>query len=304
MSWGADTKFTIEKRSGKDKEKGAGGELTESLEGSVANILSVAEDARQQIQRLEELTAQQEAMRERVRKDFGKRKVVFDVGGKRFATSVSTLTKFEHTYFYALISSNIEPDDDGCYFIDRNPKYFGVILDFLRTSEVNLEGYTDRELHDLQKEMDYYQIVLPEESIPDPGVGSLDFTISHSSTYPLPGCDNSMNVLFDNCSTTGLCLRSDCWLIADFGKKVRLSYIKVQGYHANSKAWAQSNGNGTLIYMLDNCNRWVRTTKVLTGLGNTTPTDIPLEVTTTRIKFVCSSYLGLSCLLFFGSPVK
>jgi len=27
---------------------------------------------------------------------------------------------------------DMEPDEDGCYFIDRNPDFFPIILDYLR----------------------------------------------------------------------------------------------------------------------------------------------------------------------------
>lgn len=35
-----------------------------------------------------------------------------------------------------LCSDHWKPNDDGAFFIDRNPKHFGRILDYLRTGKL------------------------------------------------------------------------------------------------------------------------------------------------------------------------
>ncbi|CAF1451559.1 unnamed protein product [Adineta ricciae] len=61
-------------------------------------------------------------------------KVSFDVGGRIFSTTVQTLTKEKDTFFTALISKQcqIEKDDQGRYFIDRDGDLFAEILNFMR----------------------------------------------------------------------------------------------------------------------------------------------------------------------------
>jgi uncharacterized protein YjbI with pentapeptide repeats len=68
-------------------------------------------------------------------------RVKLSVGGSVFETTISTLTKFPDTFFYAAFVSfhpgePAPPDADGCYYIDRDGKHFGTILDFLRTGRV------------------------------------------------------------------------------------------------------------------------------------------------------------------------
>eukprot|EP00038_Savillea_parva_P006914 m.166650 g.166650 ORF g.166650 m.166650 type:complete len:547 (-) comp12721_c0_seq1:290-1930(-) len=60
--------------------------------------------------------------------------VRINVGGTIFATRKATLAKFDGTYTAALASGRFddERDSDGCIFIDRDPKYFAQILNFLR----------------------------------------------------------------------------------------------------------------------------------------------------------------------------
>eukprot|EP01111_Echinosteliopsis_oligospora_P015029 TRINITY_DN5808_c0_g1_i5.p1 TRINITY_DN5808_c0_g1~~TRINITY_DN5808_c0_g1_i5.p1 ORF type:complete len:111 (+),score=33.09 TRINITY_DN5808_c0_g1_i5:36-368(+) len=63
-----------------------------------------------------------------------KTKVVFDVGGKIFATTKDTLLSQPDTFFTAMMRSGRWcPDADGSYFIDRDPTYFGMIINYLRT---------------------------------------------------------------------------------------------------------------------------------------------------------------------------
>ncbi|UJR29735.1 hypothetical protein I4U23_017283 [Adineta vaga] len=61
-------------------------------------------------------------------------KVSFDVGGRTFSTSVQTLTKEKDTVFTAMISKQgeIEKDDQGRFFIDRDGDLFAEILNYLR----------------------------------------------------------------------------------------------------------------------------------------------------------------------------
>jgi hypothetical protein len=53
---------------------------------------------------------------------------------------------------------NMEPDEDGEYFIDRNPKYFEIILDFLRKGNVILHGMSQSELEELVEELHFYRL--------------------------------------------------------------------------------------------------------------------------------------------------
>jgi len=76
----------------------------------------------------------------------------------------------------AMFSGNfsVAPDEDGTYFIDRNPKFFGMILDYLRKDSINISGLSSSELTDLQDEVEFYQIesllALLKQSIKTPKI--------------------------------------------------------------------------------------------------------------------------------------
>jgi len=62
-----------------------------------------------------------------------------NVGGKLFCTSSTTLLNREPNSMLSRMfdpTSNMKPscvDSSGAYLIDRDPKYFGVLLNYLRT---------------------------------------------------------------------------------------------------------------------------------------------------------------------------
>ncbi|CAF1044290.1 unnamed protein product [Rotaria magnacalcarata] len=61
-------------------------------------------------------------------------KVLLDIGGRHFSTTVDTLTNEKNTFFTALFSKNwqLEKDNEGRIFIDRNGDLFVEILEFMR----------------------------------------------------------------------------------------------------------------------------------------------------------------------------
>ena len=65
-----------------------------------------------------------------------------NVGGQKFSTSRDTLTWSPESFFSSLLSGRIPSlkDDSGAIFIDRDPKLFAVILNFLRTKEISMNG--------------------------------------------------------------------------------------------------------------------------------------------------------------------
>jgi hypothetical protein len=91
-----------------------------------------------------------------------KGKVILDVGGEKYATSVDTLTREKDTFFTALFSKQwqLERDtDDKSIFIDRNGKIFTYILEYLRTNVVPPNVMKDKTLlHSLLIEAEYYRL--------------------------------------------------------------------------------------------------------------------------------------------------
>ncbi|CAF0782672.1 unnamed protein product [Brachionus calyciflorus] len=97
--------------------------------------------------------------------------VRLNVGGQLFSTLKSTLTKkiknesgqfYSPTMFEGLVNGFVQPkyDENQAIFIDRNPKYFSYILDYLRiaNTETDFELPDNVDKKDLRKEAKYYNI--------------------------------------------------------------------------------------------------------------------------------------------------
>ncbi|CAF0772404.1 unnamed protein product [Brachionus calyciflorus] len=84
--------------------------------------------------------------------------VNLNVGGQKFSTSRQTLCSVADSFFSSLLSGRIAScrDEQGYIFIDRDPKYFSIILNFLRTRELNLNGIEN--LSSLRNEAEFYGI--------------------------------------------------------------------------------------------------------------------------------------------------
>eukprot|EP01118_Nematostelium_gracile_P018433 TRINITY_DN8184_c0_g2_i2.p1 TRINITY_DN8184_c0_g2~~TRINITY_DN8184_c0_g2_i2.p1 ORF type:complete len:312 (-),score=78.33 TRINITY_DN8184_c0_g2_i2:3-938(-) len=115
-------------------------------------------------ERIEFLQQKEEQRKKQIEESFEKLKsqINLNVGGQRFSTSKSTLTSIEDTYFYAMLSSDKwKPNEYGEYFIDRNPKHFQQIVDYMKDGRL-FNDLNSQEKREIKKEMDYYQIPIPE----------------------------------------------------------------------------------------------------------------------------------------------
>ena len=100
--------------------------------------------------------------------------VKFNVGGTIFAIFLSTITKkikksngdgfYEPNLLQGLVSglTDVKFDENNAIFIDRNPKYFHYILDYLRMANTNATFKYPTNFDDLSELLDeatYYNVV-------------------------------------------------------------------------------------------------------------------------------------------------
>jgi len=85
-----------------------------------------------------------------------------NVGGTKFTVSKPVLLKSGNSYFAALLGGNWKPNSKGYFFVDRSPKHFNRILDYLRKGLLDTEDLSQVETDNLMEELDYYQIQIME----------------------------------------------------------------------------------------------------------------------------------------------
>uniref|UniRef100_A0A182QWD8 BTB domain-containing protein n=1 Tax=Anopheles farauti TaxID=69004 RepID=A0A182QWD8_9DIPT len=83
--------------------------------------------------------------------------VHLNVGGTRFSTSRQTLTWVPDTFFTSLLNGRISSlrDESDAIFIDRDPKLFSLILNYLRTKEIDIKSV---DIRVLRHEAEFYNI--------------------------------------------------------------------------------------------------------------------------------------------------
>ena len=82
--------------------------------------------------------------------------VYLDVGGCRFRTSVETLTNQMQPSYFANLLGGVGGGRD-IISIDRDPRHFGTILNFLRDGKCVLPPLVSA-LHELRIEADFYSL--------------------------------------------------------------------------------------------------------------------------------------------------
>jgi hypothetical protein len=97
-------------------------------------------------------------------------RVVLDIGGYRYTTSVQTLRRLLHTFFDAYFSGRYAMDrsEDGSIFIDRDGEHFRQVLEYLRdgvlsVAEKDAADLDVSVLRWLKREMGFYCIELMAE---------------------------------------------------------------------------------------------------------------------------------------------
>ncbi|CAH8834760.1 unnamed protein product [Trichobilharzia szidati] len=83
--------------------------------------------------------------------------VHLNVGGRKFSTSRNTLLWNKNSFFSILLDGALPTmkDESGAIFIDRDPDMFSVILNYLRTNELNLNGV---DINSLKNEAQFYAL--------------------------------------------------------------------------------------------------------------------------------------------------
>jgi len=88
-----------------------------------------------------------------------KSRIALNVGGKKFETTKATLLKQDTSLFATILGSDEwKPDEDGSYFIDRNPKYMPLLLDYLRSDKLNITKLSAEQIAGVTKEAEFYNI--------------------------------------------------------------------------------------------------------------------------------------------------
>ncbi|KAL6052805.1 protein homooligomerization [Balamuthia mandrillaris] len=151
----------------------------------------VSADLAKHCQLLQQKEAKLKALEELMEENFAKAKerVVLDVGGKRFATSKSSFLRFKESFFWAMLANgHWQPDADGSFFIDRDPKHFSRIINYLRSGQFDGHCLDAHAKEKLKKDFEFYLLPLPPELglVGGSSGGSLQPQLAWDAAYSSP----------------------------------------------------------------------------------------------------------------------
>jgi len=93
---------------------------------------------------------------------YNNKRVILNVGGKKFETYVDTCTKHGRTTMLGAMFLSLEPESIKCeYFLDRDPELFRAVLHWYRTGFFSCPPGVPREI--MEKELEFYGI--PHEEL-------------------------------------------------------------------------------------------------------------------------------------------
>jgi hypothetical protein len=216
--------------------------LAEVNEERAKALAEVAKEKTDLHREIEAMQKQQEAQQGRV---------VLDIGGYRYTTSVQTLRRLPGTFFDAYFSGRYTMDrsEDGSIFIDRDGKHFGQVLEYLRDGVVSVAEKDASELNVgelrwLKREFGFYCIELdaePQEvAFVVGGSGVNNTTLASVERYDMSsGAWCGVAPMAMTRSAYGLCMLSDGDIYASGGVNAdELRLASVERYDSSLDTWS------------------------------------------------------------------
>jgi hypothetical protein len=215
--------------------------LTEVAKERTKGLADVAKEKADLHREIAAMQKQQEAQQGRV---------VLDIGGFRYTTSVQTLRRLPGTFFDAYFSGRYTMDrsEDGSIFIDRDGKHFGQVLEYLRdgmlsVAEKNTSELDIGELRWLKREFGFYCITLdadPQEvAFVAGGVDNDGEMLTSMERYDVvTGVWRKVEPMATARDMLGLCKLSDGGLYATGGSSIDyVTLATVERYDLDLDTW-------------------------------------------------------------------
>jgi len=221
-----------------------------------------------------------------------KQQVYFDVGGQRFATTKATLLRYKGTLLEALITTeHNQRTENGDYFIDHNPRFFGLVLDFLREGKFRSSDLKSIDMEELQEEFNFFRIPVVLTSRPFEGGSLLSEEQKKKILQWLP---NKRFALLYKASRDGFDATDFHHKCDNKGPTLTLIQVKKEGYlfgGFTSQSWDSTNSAKS------DPNAFLFT---LTNPHSIPPTKYPIQSSMASQAISCSA---LYCATF-GNDVR
>lgn len=225
--------------------------------------------------------------------------VKFNVSGKKFITKVETLLSIKDTLFYKIIISE-KFDLTKEIFFDRSPRFFSVILDYIRYKKIYYQRFSKEEIDDIKIEADYFEVSDISDylcsNVKDLEIIRFEFSGPFIYSGTAVGTNN-INDINDKKCLKGICTTVNGFITFELNAEWKLEGLEIGGYRGNPNSFAPENGNGANILVSVNKLHWITVGIIPSGYGSVIKTVKFNNVHSAKyIKFQHHNYLGIGYL--------
>ena len=233
--------------------------------------------------------------------------VNFNVSGKLFTTKVKTLLNIKDTLLYnLLIEGHI--DIKQTIELDRKPKFFLMVLDYMRFRNLDIKRLNKEDKADLRYEAQYFEV---EELCHQLGefnakleIVEFEFSGKYSYKDSVAGT-NRLDDITDKSLKKGICANSPGWITFTLNDEFTIKELDIGGFCGNSTLWNCQNGEGATIQTSVDKQNWKTVGAIPSGFGSEIKTVFLTPSNGKYVKFSSSSsYVGIGYLVIRAEESK
>lgn len=231
----------------------------------------------------------------------GNDKVIIEVGGKTYATKMKTLLKARDSIFYKWACEELEQDKEvpHYFFFDRNNEYFSLILDYLRTGEIDIYSMSLKMINELYEDLKYYGIWGAEVQVYEllNEIKIIQFKgsqkYSNCGSHSIEGIDKEDN-------KGGICVQSPYEIKFELNFTHEIAGLEILGYKHNTSSWVASYGEGAAISLsLTENGTYTNVGTIPSGFGVSKKIVKFKKIEKAKwVKFKHNTYLGIGYIKF------
>lgn len=219
---------------------------------------------------------------------------VLNVGGEKFAVSLHILRGRKGSLFYKqILRKEIQVGKE--VFYDRDPHYFPIILNFLRTGKIETKKLNEEQKEDLLAEAQFFEIAFIVETlratVAEVEFVKYEFSGEFKYNDVVVGTNNAKD-LKDKTLQKGIVANTPGIITITLSRDVEFEEIDIAGFNGNSTAWFVGNGRGASILTSSDNAHW-------TNVG-TLPPEFGHVITNIKLKKTKAKYLRFSHTDFIG----
>lgn len=250
-----------------------------------------------------ELFSKEKSIIENMKEKLRDKIFIFNVSGKIFKTRINTLCNGENTFFSRILLDDELVKQDVIY-LDKNPYYFEIFLNFLRFDVIDYSRFNDLQLKALLNEAVYYGIEKVERYIKHYFSTVTLVNFEFSGPYKYNNVQAGTNLLVDigdKSLRKGICTVSSGYILFELSKPCVLTTLEIGGYNGKIEIWNAEFGAGATILSSEDKYTWNVIGTVPNGFGSEIKTVNLIGKNAKYLKFTSNSYLGIGYLKVFSN---